>query len=264
MLVKQDLHIHTYLSPCANETATIEYYVRVARKLGLDTIAITDHMWDPAVSIAYGNAAWYHTYGLTPKHVARARDDASRAEHTGVRILFGCETEYDRVLRRPAISRETASKMEVLLAPNSHTHCTMPQEDYEPYERHADYLVRCFMDTVTSDVAEFITAIPHPFAAVGCPYDNRLLLPLIGEKRFTECFSAAAEANIAMEINTSCFTKLPIDNDPMVDMLAIAKKCGCRFTFGSDSHSSADHDCFPIAERIAEKLGLREENILRL
>ena len=273
MLVRQDLHIHTYLSPCANATATAAHYVEKAKALHLDTIAITDHMWDPKISIAYGDAEWYHSYHLTPEHIARARADAEAVPHEGLRILFGCETEYDRIRRRPAIHPETAARMEVLLAPNSHTHCTMPKELYEPYSRHADYLVQAFMDIVTSDVADYITAIPHPFLAVGCPYDNRLLFPEIGEKRFSECFQAAAEAGIAMEINTSSLSAhykdapelmTAVRNDPTMEMFRLAKKAGCKFTFGSDSHDEKHHDTFPAAVIAAEYLGLTEADILYL
>ncbi|MDD5284134.1 MAG: PHP domain-containing protein, partial [Bacteroidales bacterium] len=43
MLVKADLHIHTFLSPCGDIGMTPLNIVRKAREIELDLIAVTDH-----------------------------------------------------------------------------------------------------------------------------------------------------------------------------------------------------------------------------
>ena len=113
-------------------------------------------------------------------------------------LLFGAEAEYSYENRRPAVTPDVAEQLEVLLVPNSHTHLTMPKDFYQPYEKHAEYMIDAFMDIVNSDVARYITAIPHPFMAVCCPYDNRILIDLISDDSFKRCFSAAAEKGIAL------------------------------------------------------------------
>ena len=49
MQITYDIHCHTHLSVCGEDSATIESYVRSATKLGLKTIGIADHMWDSKI-----------------------------------------------------------------------------------------------------------------------------------------------------------------------------------------------------------------------
>lgn len=80
----------------------------------------------------------------------------------------------------------------------------------------------------------------HPFDAVCCPYDIQVLYKMIPDDVFKELFDATAEKGIAVEINTSCFkgiTKENFEQFGAMRMFRIAREMGCKFTFGSDSHS---------------------------
>ena len=45
-------------------------------------------------------------------------------------------------------------------------------------------------------------------------------------------------------------------------MYKLAKECGCKFLFGSDSHSDDVHDNYiHILEKITETVGINEEDI---
>ncbi len=262
MLCRQDLHIHTHFSRCAKPTATVEHYYWIAPKLGLDTICFTDHMWDAPnpVKKFYVEQPYSHILGLKDEM-------ASVPVPEGLRVLFGAEGEYDTAERRPAISVETAQQLDVLLIPNSHTHLTMPKEYYPDHRKHIDFMRQAFFDICASDVAPYVTAIPHPFGAVCCPYNKYDLMAEMRDEDFTECFEAAKEKNIALEINVGeCLPATSLDseivNTQTFRQILLGKKVGCKFTFGSDSHHDAGHVKFQVLERYARLAGLTEDDIL--
>ena len=43
----------------------------------------------------------------------------------------------------------------------------------------------------------------------------------------------------------------------------IAKECGCKFIFGSDAHSTKEHESYEkLTQIFADELELKEENIV--
>ena len=143
----------------------------------------------------------------------------------------------------------------------------MPKELYEPYGKHARFMLDAFWDIVNSPLAPYVTGVAHPFAAVACPYDPRALYGLISEKQYRECFSAAKEKGIALEINISCFASLPLNElcaHPALAMYEIAKDVGCRFFFGSDAHTAEPggiQDKWATACAMARLLDLTENDL---
>lgn len=258
MFLYHDMHIHSHYSPCANATATVTHYIKKARELGLKKIGFADHMWDSAVECTIPDYRM-----LTYEHISQIKAEAAALDADGIEILFGCETECDKN-GTIAVSEEVASKLDFLIVPQSHTHLTMPKEYYNPYRKHAEFMLERFYNIVESPLSKYITTIAHPFSAVACPYDNRDLVRLITDKEFSDCFRAAKEKNIAIEINSGVFKDKGIGEivtDPMIHMLNIAKSAGCKFVFGSDSHSSSGHDAFYKNYIVASLLELKLENI---
>lgn len=258
MFINHDLHIHTHYSPCANSTATAEHYINKARELGLKKIGFADHMWDSAVECTIPA---YRP--LTFEHISQIKAEVSELHVSDIEILYGCETECDKN-GTIAVGEEVAASLDFLIVPQSHTHLTMPKEYYEPYRRHADFMLERFYNIVESPLSMYITTIPHPFDAVDCPYDNNELFRLISDAEYSDCFKAAKEKNIAIEINTGAFTGNTVGeilNSPKIHMLQIAKSVGCKFVFGSDSHSSSGHDAFLKNYVVASLLELKSDDI---
>ena len=76
-----------------------------------------------------------------------------------------------------------------------------------------------------------------------------------------------AEKNIAFEINVSSMqrkTHEQIEQLSQLRMFRLAKEQGCRFLFGSDSHSAASHDHYSNADFVADLLELKEEDIAQI
>lgn len=101
--------------------------------------------------------------------------------------------------------------------------------------------------------------------AVCCPYDRQILYKIISDDTYKRLFSATAEKGIAVEINTSCFCGITKDNFEQfgaIRMFRIAREMGCRFTFGSDSHSESGHDDYlHIAGTLIEVLSIKEDDM---
>lgn len=263
MKITHDLHVHTNLSLCAKPEATLTNQIEAALSYGITTLGITNHCWDERL----GDAKDFYG-GQNTAHVLSLRDEVEAARRRGdVRVLLGCETEYDYARRGVALTEEAAELFDYVIVPQSHTHMTMPRELYEPHQRHADFMLQAFWDILNSPVARHITAIAHPFSAVCCPYDKFLLLPLIPDDEYRRLFDRTAELGIALEVSMCSFktaSEEGVRNSPFLPMLSIAKECGCRFFFGSDAHHPDQFCCYRFVDAMADALGLTEEDLLPL
>ena len=162
---KYDLHVHTSLSSCAKPEASAAGYIALAKEMGLTTIAFTDHLWDSAIP---GASDWYKPQNF--EHICQLKKELPAADPS-LKILFGCETECD-MHGTVGVSEEVAAQLDVLLVPNSHTHMrfVMDRALREDDAAHGLYMVKHFMQIMESPLAKYITAVPHPFSAVGCPH----------------------------------------------------------------------------------------------
>ena len=259
MRIEHDFHLHTNLSVCAAREVTAADYVANARRLGLKKIGFSDHFWDAAIDGAnkfYQPQNYEHIIQLKPELEALRCDD--------IQFYFGCETEYDPWRRGVAITEETAEKLDFLLVPNSHTHMMMPKDCYEPYQKHADFMIKALYDILESPVSRYITAIAHPFEAVACPYPNGILIDLIPDDDFRRVLDVMAKKGIAFEINVSSMQKKnhdEIERASQMRLFRLAKEQGCKFLFGSDSHRAASHDFFGNADFVAGLLELKNDDI---
>lgn len=255
--LEHDFHVHTHLSNCGQDSATIEHYVTKARELGIKKLGMADHMWDAAIP---GASKWYAPQDFA--HISKIREEIASVEHEGIEFLIGCECEYDYAHRGVALSEAVAEQLDFLIVPNSHTHMTMPKDLYEPHRKHAEFMLQAFYDIINSPVAKYITAIPHPFMAVCCPYPKAQAIAEITDDEFKRCFDAAANKGIAMEINPNHFCgALPaLYESELMRMYRIIRESGCQFTIGTDSHSDKGHDNFRQAYVAIGLLGLKEDD----
>ena len=208
---------------------------------------------------------WYKPQDVA--HCAQILREIEETDTQGIKFLFGGEVEYCPGFGL-AISEEEAEKLDFMVVPNSHTHHLMPASMNEPYEKHGIFMLKAAMEICTCPLSSYVTSLAHPFVAVNCPYPVEYIIDTITDEQFAEVFSAAKEAGIAAEINTSPFRELSEDeicNHYSVRILSIAKKCGCRFTFGSDSHQQGAHKVFLNAcRKVAELLELTDADILKI
>ncbi len=259
MKINHDFHIHTFLSGCGDKNATVDGYIENAKSLGLTKLGFANHFWDQNIN---GAPDWYKPQNFD--NLCKIKDDLKRFENENIKLYFGCETEYDYPHRSVALTPNIAEQLDYVLVPNSHTHITMPNDFYNPYTKHKDYMTDAYYDIINSDISRYITAIAHPFEAVNCPYDNKILIEMFTDGEFKRMFSKTAEKGIAIEINVARYEKLnrdDIENYPTMRMFKIAKAMGCKFIFGSDAHRHAAHTYYKNTDFIANLLELKENDI---
>jgi len=259
MRIEHDFHLHTNLSVCASREVTAADYVANAKRLGLKKLGFSDHFWDAPIE---GANNFYQPQHY--EHIIQLKPELEQLRCDGIQIYFGCETEYDPYHHGVAITEETAEKLDFLLVPNSHTHMMMPKDCYEPYRKHADFMLQAAYEILNSPVSKYITAIAHPFEAVACPYPNGLLIDLITDDEFKRVLDLMAEKGVAFEINVSSMRKktpAEIERMSQIRLFRLAKQQGCQFIFGSDSHEAQSHDYYGNADLVAGLLELKEEDI---
>ena len=107
-------------------------------------------------------------------------------------------------------------------------------------------------------------AIAHCFAPCGFPHaEKNSILALLDDAALRDCFSSAAALGVFIEINTGAVSEVGTDlsKNEMIRIFRIAKSCGCRFTFGSDSHSVKGLENIRFGDLIASALALSPSDI---
>lgn len=264
MKITHDFHIHTHLSVCAKDSATVEHYAEVAKNLGLKKLGFADHFWDETCGEPWNN--FYARQGL--EHVKELKSELAATNFGDTKVYFGCETEYNPITQSAAITPAVAEQFDFIIVPNSHTHMMMPKELYEPYEKHKQFMIDAYNNIINSEVSKYILSMAHPFEAVCCPYPNAILMEMMSDDDYKRVFNRTAEKGIAVEVNTSgmsAWDKQTILDSENLRMFRIAKECGCKFTFGSDSHTNHGHDTYAfVCQTVSDALGLKEEDIAEL
>ena len=263
MKITYDIHIHTNLSSCAREDATVENYLNAAKGSGLKLLGFSNHLWDSEVA---GASAWYQPQNVA--HVLQLKKELQKADSScGIQTLFGCETEFTHE-GKLCLTEEHMELFDYILVPHSHTHMkiVMPQEYAADHNTHARYLMDSFLKVVEHPLSHRFTAIAHPFVPGTRYHLYNTVQALIPDSYFREAFTAAKEKGIAIELNGSCLIYLPeeeIPNCEYVRIYSLARECGCRFTYGSDSHDFRSERKLAVVERFLEQCGIGEEDFLR-
>ncbi len=255
-IVDNDLHIHSYLSQCSSDPEqNNDFILQYALDNGLSTIALTNHYWDEKVGFA---SSWY-----MPQNTPHIKEALPLPKHDGVRFLFGCETDMNRY-GLIGISRETMKELDFIIVPTTHLHMgnfTIADEDQDVKGRATAWLQRMKV-LLQADLPWHKVGIAHLTCGLiyNTPTNEHLnVLDLIDDEQYAEIFTQVAERGCGVELN---FRINHFNETEMLRNLRpfmIAKKCGCKFYFGSDSHHPRDFvgvkDNF---ERIVDLLDLQE------
>lgn len=268
MKIKHDFHIHTDLSLCARKSATLDNYIEISKKLGLEKIGIANHFWDSNVDAGkdFFRDEFYKVQNF--EHILKIKPEIDKVNSEDLKIYFGGEAEYAPMYRDISVSEEVAEQLDFLLVSNSHTHMTMPKEYYKPYQSHVDFMIQAYEDIINSKVSRYITAVAHPFEAVCCPYDMEILINMISDDTFKRLFDKTANKEIAFELNIAYMrdrnkSYQDIEQGAQIRMFRLAKECGCKVIFGSDAHDMGGHKRYDELTKVfIDLLELKEGDIL--
>ena len=226
---------------------------------GVAVAGIANHLWDKAVP---GASAWYAPQDVD--HVLQLKDEyasLSDEERKGIRLYFGCETEYVGQ-GRVSLKAENAKLFDYVLVSAHHFHMknfVRPLE-LEETEGICRLMKARFLECCN---IEFAFGIVHPFMVLGYPGRIDEILKGFSDADFRTVYSYAAEKNKSVEINIcALYQDVRLDSEGFPEeylrMFTSARECGCRFHLGSDAHDAERlaAERFDKAYRFAGKCGI--------
>lgn len=236
-MICHDLHVHTNQSLCARPEATLDRYVPVMAHLGIRYLGLTDHFWDAKVP---GSSSWYAKQGWD--HVRPLKDRlALYVPPAGMKLYFGCETEYVGY-GVMAVAEETAAEFDYILVPPDHFH--MAGLTRPAGLKGTNWLRRLTLDRFHECCdLPLCSGIVHPFSLLlGFKDVEEEVLSGITDQQYTEAFRHAAENGKIVEVNSCVLESMgPKNSDGLpteqIRLYTLGREAGCRFYYGSDAHS---------------------------
>ncbi len=246
----RDFHIHTFFSPCAAPTMSLDTIIETALAAGLKDVGLTDHP--------------FHD-GLFHHHEALAHALAGRGKMP-LRVWIGAELE---VLgpEQLVIPAARLSRAEYLIAAPSH----YDFEHFPPVPHLEDPME--WADRMLTDVENVIGSgahiIAHPFhvhefvASAGGHWHLPPLAAVFAEmrpRRLENLLDRLAEDRIALEISPRVAAH-PALEAFLEDLYRKALRRGIKFSLGSDSHRPQTIGQLRGAADFVRRLGIGEEHL---
>ncbi len=257
-----DLHIHSTVSVCCkDEDMTPEAILSYAEREGLDTVCLTNHLWDEDIPTESKNYALQNFENLEKALPLPQKD--------GIRFLFGCETDLNKNLTL-GLSAEKMDLFDFIVVPTTHFHMNtnVPPEKKCSAEACAKTWLERLEAVLGMDLPFHKIGIPHLSCRLIAKNDYKMRLDtlrLIEEKKMRTLFQKAASLGCGIELNQKDMTYLPEEEDAILRPFRIAKEEGCKFYLASDSHATgALKDTRKIFEQAIKKLNLSESDKFQL
>jgi DNA polymerase (family 10) len=221
--IRGDLHMHTTAS---DGQASIEAMAEAAKAMGYAYIAITDHSKSQAIA-----------NGLSVerllKHIETIRK--ADAKMKDIRILAGCEVD---ILADGTMDYEDAILKELDIVVGS-PHMALKQDE----KKATDRILRAIEN-------RYVNIIGHPTGRI---IGQREGLPL----QFEKVFKAAAEAGVAMEINSS-YQRMDLSDQNARAAVA----AGVMLTIDTDSHSVPGLGAMHWGIGVARRAWVEKRNVV--
>jgi histidinol phosphatase-like PHP family hydrolase len=236
---------------CANATMEVAAIVAECERLGLQSIAMTDHM-----------------YGLhdMDRHVLIRKDVEKLPPDIGVEVYYALELNFLAIDENFPFSREVKEQYGFQFAIGG-IHGTY-LEEYD-LKKLVDIQHRHHLKVCRDPLVQVLV---HPywfgkgeFDKKGFPwFDSMKAVP---ESYTRELGQAARQTGTAIEINASANLTNPAHGEDFVkgyvDYLSILADEGATFSVGSDAHDIGSLSAVRAAWAVVEQLGLPADRIWR-
>lgn len=169
----------------------------------------------------------------------------------------------------PELGADRAQKM-VNSIPHAEIEKLIGERKVDVVGYHADFMYHSFIGLMNNKefqklAATVPTIIAHTFSPCGFSIEmQKTLIEAVPDERYLECFGIAAGMGVGIEVNTGAF-KMPgndFADEAMIRVMKLAKAAGCKFTFGTDTHSLAGLDNIRMADRISELCDINEDDLM--
>ncbi len=142
------------------------------------------------------------------------------------------------------------------------------QDDFSvDHQFCADFMCDSFVALLNNaEVQKFKDKVPtfvaHPFCACGYSIEDcRKMLSLIPDEKFKEMFTLMAEKGIGYDLSVWNFMTEDPENCRMFRVARIARDCGVKFLFGTDTHDIAGLRGAHRSTELFHKLPLTKEDL---
>jgi len=265
MQLRYDFHVHSHVSPCAKPDATIENYLKLIKIENIGAIGFADHLWDENVRRLPDD--WFSAL-CTYKNIEQSKKFITN--NYDIPVYFGCEVDVDK----DGIIGLEKGKEEIfdyILFGITHYHnpLCLDQELKDDFNYMKKNQIDRFMLAVNSDYS-IPKGIAHPFLHCGTRFLEKHY-QIISDNEFIDCFKEAAKKGVSIEISVAFTDKNPkifshFDKSgfayEFVRMISLARECGCKFHYGSDSHSQSDFLVHDKMEQFVIACGVDPKNML--
>ncbi|MGI6713585.1 MAG: PHP domain-containing protein [Bacilli bacterium] len=265
-MLRGDFHVHTNISPCAQEEATVENFLAECQKAKLTAIGFSNHLWDQEAK-PIGAEEWYSNCTLSK--VLTLKNQLPK-EKNGVRIYFGCETDIhaDGTI---ALTQEHAKCFDYVLIAMSHYHIplTVGNVDINNAQVMKPIAMKRFVLACNADF-EVPTCICHPFLPCGVKNIEEHLRHFSDED-YLKCFSLAKKKGVAIELSSAFIDRRPskyahFDESGFVfeyvRLMKAAQRSGVKIQLGSDAHSLDQFHVHEEMIRFAQVCGIAENELV--
>jgi len=245
---RSDFHIHTYVSDGA-EDCTPENIARVAEKLGLREVGLTDHV------MACGEGARGHDHKNCDTGPYFELCERIRGVSSPVRVYASWEVDYFDGGRYSFDPGKHLDGLDyVLLAHHYFRHVI----DEKP-QVIADYLFRIYMEMAREPWANIIA---HPFYVPPPPERHGAVLSHISDGQFSEFFQALRDNGKAAEITAYQFSANLRDVSQSLRMYSVARETCVKFVLDSDAHRLDTIGTGLRSLYLLDDLGFRDEDFV--
>ena len=254
-IADHDFHIHSTVSLCFHdETQTPEAILNYAKDNKFKKICLTNHFWDEKVK---SEAEWVDEHDFT--HISSV---LPLPKDGNVEFLFGCETDmdYNHVL---GVGEERFDCFDFIIVSTTHLHLdgnTVRTKITKP-EEAAFHWINKLENLLIKDLPFHKIGIAH--LTTGHILKNRTAeaLELISDSSMFSIFKECARVGVGIELNGKTVNMTDEHKEIFLRPYFIAKECGCKFYFGSDSHkASALLGTKENFEDVISKLNLKESD----
>jgi HisJ family histidinol phosphate phosphatase len=257
--IDHDFHVHTYLSSCCTDERQLpENIIPAAKKLGIARIGFTDHLW---ANPEYAPNDFY--LPQTEKQIESLREELHGVNTDGIKVYIGCEAEMIAP-GKFGILPALAETLDFVVLATDHFHFKgfVEQPPTDSDRDIAAHMLKFFRAGAKCKLA---TILAHPCFPLGYIERYDAIIATIPDSEFLDTFHVAAESGVALEITVS-FLRNPAKNrffslETPVRALSLAKQAGCKFVFGSDSHTIGRLGRIHELEYFIRAVGLTEVDI---
>lgn len=242
--MRNDFHVHTFLSDCGDPEATFEAVIAAAQEAELEAIGISDHIY-------------------LPQH--RERPSIARRalprEINGLKVYVGCEADMQSPTRA-SIDAEFAATLDYVLIATSHLYDPGVERNFINQPKSmASYMLDLMEGAINLG---FCDIIPHPLHVPACGMGFGEFVRAVDETRLRSIVQMAVAAGVALECNPRFLRE---DREAATWLWQLFLDCGGTLAINSDSHHPAHIACrgpqFATEEELRE-VGISEEHLFRI